>query len=159
MTRKTVLVLAAGAAGLLAGGPGSGVHAAAATALFVAAWSVAGALAPLGPPPGRPSRRPAEELGRRHLVRDVVLVHYALRTAGDVHDRLRPELRRLAAELLAVRHGIDLDEPRLAPQIRELVGPAAWNLIRPDRPAPTRPRAPGLRRAELDMVLAGLERL
>lgn len=74
----------------------------------------------------RPERaRPLEEL--EHAV------DFSLGTAFDVHYRLRPHLRRIAAYRLAGR-GVRLDiEPDRA---RALVGPDAWDLIRADRPEP-----------------------
>ena len=67
----------------------------------------------------------------------------------DLHRRLRPRLREIAAQRLAALHGIDLDgRPEAA---RALLGEETWELVRPDRPHPdelTGPRldAPGLRR-------------
>jgi hypothetical protein len=67
----------------------------------------------------------------------------------DLHRRLRPILREVAAQRLAARHGIDLDQrPEAA---RAFLGEEAWELVRPDRPHPdelagTRLDAAGLRR-------------
>lgn len=69
--------------------------------------------------------RPLEEL--EHAV------DFSLGTAFDLHFRLRPHLRRIAQYRLAAR-GVQMDaQPRRA---REIVGPDAWELIRPDRPEP-----------------------
>lgn len=90
----------------------------------------------------RPERaRPLEEL--EHAV------DFSLGTAFDVHYRLRPHLRRIAAHRLA-GHGVRLDgQPERA---RALLGPDAWELVRPDRPEPADRNArgmdlPGIRRA------------
>jgi hypothetical protein len=59
----------------------------------------------------------------------------------------------VAAYRLA-RRGVDLDsEPARS---RELLGPEAWELVRPDRPAPERRNAPGL---QLDRLRRIVERL
>jgi hypothetical protein len=68
----------------------------------------------------------------------------------DLHRRLRPRLREIAALRLAARHGIDLDQrPEAA---RAVLGEELLELVRADRPHPdelTGPRldADGLRRA------------
>lgn len=155
-----LIVLLAGVLGSLAGGPGAGIHAAAATLLFLGAAAAAARV--VGPPPIRryqPLPSPPSPVGAGHLVPDLLLARYARRHAGDVHTRLRPQLRRIAADLLASRYGLGLDDPRHAAAIEALVGRGAWDLIRIDRPAPQKRRAAGLGRAELDELLAGLERL
>jgi hypothetical protein len=74
----------------------------------------------------------------------------------DLHRRLRPILREVAAQRLAARHGIELDQrPEAA---RAILGEEAWELVRPDRPHPdelagTRLDAAGLRRV-LDILEA-----
>jgi hypothetical protein len=74
----------------------------------------------------------------------------------DLHRRLRPRLREIAAQRLVARHGIDLDQrPEAA---RAVLGEELWELVRADRPRPdelTGPRldAAGLRRA-LDVLEA-----
>jgi hypothetical protein len=76
--------------------------------------------------------------------------------AGDVHWRLRPLLREVAAAGL-LRHRVRLDEePERA---RELVSPDTWELVRPDRPRPDEPLARGLAPGQLDAVLDDLEAL
>ncbi len=81
----------------------------------------------------RPERtRPLEEL--EHAV------DFSLGTAFDLHFRLRPHLRRIAQYRLAAR-GVQLDtQPQRA---GEIVGPDAWELIRPDRPEPEDRNGPG----------------
>lgn len=77
--------------------------------------------------------RPLEEL--EHAV------DFSLGTAFDVHYRLRPHLRRIAAYRLGLR-GVTLDgQPQRA---RALLGPDAWELVRPDRPEPEDRGARGL---------------
>jgi len=68
-------------------------------------------------------------------------VDFSLGTAFDVHYRLRPHLRRIAAYRLTLR-GVTLDgQPQRA---RTLLGPDAWELVRPDRPDPEDRGARGL---------------
>lgn len=84
------------------------------------------------------------------------LVTIALSNAGDVHWRLRPVLRDIAAGGVHGR-GVDLDgDPAAA---RALLGEEAWELVRADRPRPRDTFAPGLSPAALDRVLAVLEDL
>lgn len=72
-----------------------------------------------------------------------------------VHNRLRPELRAIARELLFSRQGIDLDaEPTAA---RAALGPAVWELLRPDREAPGGYESPGLPPPVLARIVADLE--
>lgn len=76
--------------------------------------------------------------------------------AGDVHWRLRPVLREVAAAGL-LRHRVRLDnEPERA---RLLMTPDTWELVRPDRPRPDDPLARGLAPGRLDAVLDELEAL
>jgi hypothetical protein len=63
-------------------------------------------------------------------------------TAGDVHFRLRPLLRDLAADRLASHARVDLDrEPQRA---ERLLGADLFELVRADRPRPPDQFAPGL---------------
>jgi hypothetical protein len=72
-----------------------------------------------------------------------------------VHNRLRPELRTIARELLFSRQGIDLDaEPEAA---RAALGPAIWDLLRPDREEPGGYESPGLPPPVLASIVAELE--
>jgi hypothetical protein len=71
------------------------------------------------------------------------------------HTRLRPELRRVAADRLSWSRGIELDaDPAAA---RAAVGEAAWPLIRPDPGETPAREAPGVAAAVLDQAIAGLE--
>lgn len=83
----------------------------------------------------------------------------ALGVAGsfDLHHRLRPRIRGLASELLAVRRGTSLDEdPERA---RDALGDETWDLVRHDRPPPTDRLARGIPISELNRVVQSLERL
>jgi hypothetical protein len=97
-----------------------------------------------------PSQRPEE------LVRLERAVALGVAHAGDLHTRLRPRLRTIAATLLAAR-GVDLD--RSAGQARSLLGEELWTLARADREAPADPFAPGIDPARLTVAVETLESL
>lgn len=92
------------------------------------------------------------------LVRLTALVRFSAASGREVHDRLRPALRAIAAERLATRRGVDLAaQPEAA---RALLGEAAWELVRPDRkPPPVDRPARGLSPADLLAVLDAIERI
>jgi hypothetical protein len=84
------------------------------------------------------------------------VVSAATSHAGDLHLRLRPILREIAADGLR-RHGVELDaQPQAA---ERLLTPETWELVRPDRPRPTDAFARGLAPKQLDAVLDDLEAL
>jgi len=99
-----------------------------------------------------PRREQLPELER--VGRELAL---AGQTAADLHFRLRPRLRRVAAQLLAARRGIELDANPAAARVA--LGDELWELVRPDRQTPTRRHARGLDLAAADRVLTALERL
>jgi hypothetical protein len=95
----------------------------------------------LAPPRGLP------ELDR--LTRELSL---GTQSAFDYHFRLRPVLREIAEARLAAR-GLRLEDSE------ELFGPDAWELVRPDRPAPTDRHGPGADAAAVRQFVAALERI
>jgi hypothetical protein len=77
--------------------------------------------------------------------------------AGHANSRLLPVLREAAAARLAARHGVDLRaRPRDA---EELLGSDAWELLRPDLPAPEDRNAPGLPMARVESLVTAIEDL
>ena len=73
----------------------------------------------------------------------------------DLHNILRPIVREIAAARLA-RHGVSLD--RQPERARALLGPQAWELVRPDREAPAgRSGRGGCSRDELRAIVDSLE--
>jgi len=99
---------------------------------------------------GRHERLP--DLAR--LEREVTL---ACSSAFDVHYRLRPILREVAAGLLAARRGVELDhQPERACAI---LGEETWELVRPDREAPHNRLGPGIEERALRCVVTSLEAL
>jgi hypothetical protein len=102
---------------------------------------------------GRGSR-PERLADLERVEREVTL---ARQSAADVHFRLRPRVRPIAARLLFARRGIDLDhEPEAA---RRALGDDLWELVRSDREPPRRRDAAGLTPAETERLVAALERL
>jgi hypothetical protein len=84
------------------------------------------------------------------------VVSAATSHAGELHLRLRPILREIAADGLR-RHGVELDAQPQAAQ--ERLAPQTWELVRPDRPRPSDAFARGLAPKQLDAVLDDLEAL
>jgi hypothetical protein len=98
-------------------------------------------------------RRPANAAAAP-LVHDLRLSRLS---AFHLHVRLRPLLSEIAAHRLWTKYGVDLAaEPVRA---HELVGPAAWEVVRPDRAAPADRLARGPATAELVKIVTELERL
>jgi hypothetical protein len=83
----------------------------------------------------------------------------ALGVAGsfDLHFRLRPRLRRLAADLLDARRGVSLDDER--GRAAALLGEETWELVRADRPPPEDRLGKGLPINELRPIVESLERI
>jgi len=100
---------------------------------------------------GRQERRQLPELAR--VEREVSL---ACGSAFDLHVRLRPTLQEIADLRLQNRYGLGLDDPRRA---REFLGETTWNVVRPDREPPAYRHAAGIPLAELEKIVATLERL
>jgi hypothetical protein len=100
-------------------------------------------------PPARPRRTLPGDLG---VITDIVTAGSS--TAADVHRRVRPLLREIAAAQLA-RRGIGLD--RDPQQARALIGEDLWELVRADRPAPETRDAPGMTLVQLTALTDRLE--
>jgi hypothetical protein len=128
-----------------------------AVAVLVAAGAVralGAALPPLGRATAAPGAPAGETSGDRERLDRVVSA--ATSHAGDLHLRLRPILREIAADGLR-RRGVDLDAQPQAAQA--LLAPDTWELVRPDRPRPGDAFARGLAPARLNAVLDDLEAL
>jgi len=87
------------------------------------------------------------------------LLTLAAGTAADVHFRVRPALREVAAQRLAANHGLQLDDPLHRVQVSALCGPVLWEVVRPERPSPVDRTAPGLGAAAGPVLVESLERL
>jgi hypothetical protein len=98
----------------------------------------------------RPRRRVPESLPQlERLERELAL---GTQSAFDFHARLRPVLREIADARLAVR-GRRLEDAE------PLLGPDAWDLVRPDRPAPNDRHAPGADPEAVRRFVDALERI
>jgi len=97
--------------------------------------------------------RPAPRLERPQqldrIEREVVL---GCASAFDLHHRLRPTLREIAAQRLADRHGLDLDTAG-----PDVLTADTWALLRPDLEPPRDRHASGLPLARLAAVIDELE--
>lgn len=82
--------------------------------------------------------------------RDLVL---SVANAGELHARLLPQLREVAAARLATRHDAGLAHAR------ERLGEGAWELLREDRPAPDDRAAPGLPLRDIAALVDTVEAL
>jgi hypothetical protein len=91
--------------------------------------------------------RPAE------LVRTERDLTLSRTNAGDLHARLLPQLREVAASRLAARHDIDLADAR------DVIGDEAWEYLRADRPAPDDRTAHGLPLRRIAALVDAIERL
>jgi hypothetical protein len=119
-------------------------------------------LVQLAHPPAPPSeldaaldRRPVRPAAPPELESLARMLALASASGVYVHNRLRPELRAIARELLFSRQGIDLDaEPEAA---RAALGPVVWDLLRPDRDEPEGYESPGLPPPVLARIVADLE--
>ena len=98
----------------------------------------------------RPALRPRD---LTKLEREVGL---STETAFDVHYRLRPTLRRIAAARLRSR-GVDLDSPE--GRAEELLGPEAWELAHSDRARPRHHDAAGATLERIEAAVTALEQL
>ena len=90
------------------------------------------------------------------LVRLERIVEWSGSSGLDAHSRLRPVLVEIADARLA-RRGLRLE--RDVGEARRLLGPKAWDLVRPDRPPPEDRDAPGIAPGDLEEILDRLEAL
>jgi hypothetical protein len=101
----------------------------------------------------RMEAQPADS-GELALVRELEL---SKMSAFHLHVRLRPVLREIAGHRVRTRYGVELEsEPERA---RELIGSAAWEIVRPDRPPPRDRLATGPSFAQLREVVDELEKV
>jgi hypothetical protein len=107
------------------------------------------------PPAPRAPRSPSASVPSQ-LLRIERIVERSAESGLAAHNLLRPVLSEIAAARLAQR-GVQLSRDH--DEARRLLGPEAWELVRPDRPQPPDGRAPGSARRELEAVLDSLEAL
>jgi hypothetical protein len=99
---------------------------------------------------GRAQRTLPPDLER--IERDVAL---AVAGSFDLHYRLVPRLRALAAGLLSARRNVSLE--RSPEEARVIVGDEAWALVRPGREAPQERLGKGIDASDLRRVVDSLE--
>ena len=100
----------------------------------------------------RRERAPARPRDLAKLEREVSL---AAGTSFDLHFRLRPVLREVAAHRLAVGRGLALDGG--SPDVPAVLGSELWEVVRPDREPPDDRFAPGLPLTQLGALIDRLE--
>jgi hypothetical protein len=110
-------------------------------------------------PDETPLREPTRARAKRAAPPSLGRIEHevALGVAGsfDLHYRLVPRLRSIAAGLLNARQKVSLEtSPDTA---RALLGDEAWALVRPDRAAPQDRLAHGIAPAELARAVDALE--
>jgi hypothetical protein len=104
-----------------------------------------------------PAPRPRRSLPvPSQLVRIERIIERSGESSLAAHTQLRPVLAEIAKARL-MRRGVDLSRDR--DEAWRLLGPEVWELVRPDRPQPLDPGAPGLTPRELDAILDRLEAL
>jgi hypothetical protein len=123
-----------------------------ATVIAVAALA---AWLPVGAPPPPPRLSATSRARPSQLLRIERIVDRSGESGLAAHTQLRPLLREIAETRLA-RRGLRLDRDDEA---QALLGPQAWQLVRPDRPAPPEGRGGGITPRELEAVLDRLEAL
>jgi len=117
---------------------------------------LAARLPPAERPPPAPGPRPGRGPRPSQLLRIERIVERSAESATAAHTLLRPVLVEIAEARLA-RRGVQLSRERHEAQL--LLGPEAWELVRPDRPESSDLDAPGVTAAELAAVLESLEAL
>lgn len=104
-----------------------------------------------------PKRRAARNDGKpADLVRIERELEMATQSAFDTYFRLRPILRELATTRLALS-AVDLDAP--GGRAEALLGPEAWELVKPDAERPSDHNAPGVRLSDVAHALDAVEAL
>jgi hypothetical protein len=145
-TEGASMSVAAEAVLILAGATGAGAGVAALAQLPTRGGGFEDAERPRvrrGPPPAQ-------------FVRLERIVEWSGESGMSAHTRLRPVLVEIA-EARLVRRGVRLE--RDLEESRRLLGPAVWELVRPDRPTPRGRDAPGIPPRRLEEMLDVLEAL
>lgn len=136
------------------------VHAGAAVVTGLVLWAITRAVRTAYPQWSGPAARrdpgPAVHPLPARLEQLERYVRFSISNGFDCHVYLRPPLRDAARRRLAERSRVDLDrDPERA---RAILGGPAWELLRPDRPEPSR-TGPGWRPEALEAVVQRVEDL
>ena len=111
-------------------------------------------------PPAGPLRRTGGQRSGEHSAPPTLARmedELALGVAGafDLHHRLAPRLRTVAAGLLTARRRVSLD--RDPEEARRILGDETWEIVRPDRQPPEDRLARGISQEGLARVVDSLE--
>ena len=101
-------------------------------------------------------RVPPTERRPDDLIRLEREVYLGVSNAFYLHVRLRRTLREVADSLLR-RRALELDAG--GPKVEVLLGPEAWELLRPDRAPPDDREGAGISTPELRRLVEALERI
>jgi hypothetical protein len=85
-------------------------------------------------------------------------IRFSTTSAADLHTRLRPVVREVAAHRLATRN-IGLDTPAHQEAVEAMLGPVAIELVRRDRPRPAERFVPGATPRAISEIIETLEGL
>jgi hypothetical protein len=109
---------------------------------------------PLASRPRR-RRRPRSKDPLKELSRIEATLSVSSSSAKETYHRLRPILREIAADRLAVGRRIDLDDDPV--RARAALGDEAWALLRPDVPMPEDRSLPGPSLIRTEEIVTRLE--
>jgi hypothetical protein len=166
----SIVLTALGTATILAvilWSPGHRELAARVYVIFLGVLAVRHLARAVGDPTTAPPERPFDLVLRGRAedrlpgVRDPDLIAHEIGSATnralELHHRLRPRLRGIAADRLAANHGVLLDEQTRS--AKQLLGEEAWELLRPDREPAADRFGPGMSLSELERIVTAVERL
>ena len=102
--------------------------------------------------PAAPTRGRVPPAGLGRIEHEVAL---SAMGAFDLHFRLVPRLRSLAAALLTSRRNVSFEAT--PDSARAILGEEAWELVRPQRPAPPERLGQGMPPGELARIVEALE--
>jgi hypothetical protein len=105
--------------------------------------------------PPRRRRRPPSRDRLTELWRIEATLAVSPSSAKETYHRLRPILREIAADRLAMGRRIDLDDDPV--RARAALGEEAWALLRPDVPMPEDRSLPGPSLIRTEEIVTSLE--
>jgi hypothetical protein len=87
------------------------------------------------------------------------LITLATLSRYDYERSLRPILHQIAADRLALGHGLDVDDARDQPRVRAVLGEGAWLLLQPSSQGTPQLGEPGPERRQLLDLIERLEQV